>query len=360
MKALLKNIRDTYQAKAARRLLTRMGGETKGDANTQPLLILMYHRVLPEQDERLAFEEPGMYVTPETLSMQLKTLQPLVRFVDLGQWVKARREGRVLEGGETGDNRLCCAITFDDGWLDNYEFAMPVLREHGATATIFLATGFIGTGRTFWPEQLNRLLKLAAALGPDSRAKIGLEEFIASTGVKPDSTRYANKEYAAEVIAASKQFTDAQIYRFLDESFEHLTQDSELTLEQGAEMLDWHQVKTMAPTFDVGAHTVNHLRLNEAADPAAVDAELDGCIDAIQSHLGAVPSLFCYPNGDVSKHAREAVEQRFAAAVTTGNGINQAGDSLFALKRIGLHEDASNTPESFLAKLYRGASASGA
>ncbi|WP_416398257.1 polysaccharide deacetylase family protein [Allohahella sp. A8] len=355
MKALLKNIRDTYQARAARRLLGRMGGEAKGDATAQPLLILMYHRVLPEQDERLAFEEPGMYVTPETLDMQLRTLQPLVRFVELAQWVRARREGRPLEGG---DGRLCCAVTFDDGWLDNYEFALPVLRQHDVPATIFLATGFIGTGRTFWPEQLNRLLKLAAALGPDSRAKGSLEHFISSAGIKPDSSRYANKEYAAEVIAACKQFTDAQIYQFLDDTFAHLKQDSELSMNTAEEMLDWHQVSAMTPTFDVGAHTVNHLRLNEAANPADVDAELDGCIEAIHSHLGSPPALFCYPNGDVSDYARTAVEQRFAAAVTTGNGINQANDSLFALKRIGLHEDASNTPEAFLAKLYRGAGAS--
>ena len=355
MKALLKNIRDTYQAKAARRLLSRMGGEQGRGGLTQPLLILMYHRVLPEQDERLGFEEPGMYVTPDTLDMQLKTLQPLVRFVDLRQWVKARQEGRPLEGN---DGRLCCALTFDDGWLDNYEFALPVLRQHGVTATIFLATGFIGTGRKFWPEQLNRLLKMAAVLGPDSTARCELEKLISAAGLKVDSTRYANKEYAAEVISACKQYSDEHIYRFLDKAYQSLRDDSALLIDEREEMLDWHQVSAMTPTFEVGAHTVNHLRLNDSAEPMAVDAELDGCIEAISARLGLAPALFCYPNGDVSDYAKKAVEQRFAAAVTTSNGINQANDSLFSLKRIGLHEDASNTQESFLAKLYRGAGTS--
>ena len=119
-------------------------------------------------------------------------------------------------------------------------------------------------------------------------------------------------------------------------------------------MLDWHQVAEMAPTFTVGAHTVNHLRLNDAAEDSAVDTELDECAEAIATRLGARPSLFCYPNGDVSDYARRAVESRFGAAVTTSNGLNQRGESPYTLKRVGMHEDASNTPEAFLAKLYRG------
>ena len=114
-------------------------------------VILMYHRVLAEEniDETI---QPGMYITPQTLEMQISylkrrfSIQPLRRLKD-----------KVHEKHDL--KKKMCFLTFDDGWKDFYDHAFPILENQKIYATVFLPTGFIGSSKTFWPDQLLRLMK---------------------------------------------------------------------------------------------------------------------------------------------------------------------------------------------------------
>jgi peptidoglycan/xylan/chitin deacetylase (PgdA/CDA1 family) len=99
-------------------------------------VVLMYHRVLRE-DEVPASIDPGMYVLSSAFERHLKYLAQTFTLVGLEE-ILAWMEGRVAFA------RPPCAITFDDGWSDNYRNAWPLLRRFGAPATIFLITGQIG------------------------------------------------------------------------------------------------------------------------------------------------------------------------------------------------------------------------
>jgi len=102
------------------------------------LVVLMYHRVLPKDSPARRTEQPGMYVSPETLDLHLGELKRHFELVHLDDWLRRAEARSTLP-------RLACAITFDDGWRDNYDFALPVLARHGAPATIFLVSSYIGT-----------------------------------------------------------------------------------------------------------------------------------------------------------------------------------------------------------------------
>lgn len=106
----------------------------------------MYHRVLASRDSEQVFVQPGMYVLSETFQRQVAFLKENFKIVSLEEMVERIKNRR--------DISRCCAITFDDGWKDNFCHAFPVLEKFSLPATIFLATGFVGTKRLFWPEEV--------------------------------------------------------------------------------------------------------------------------------------------------------------------------------------------------------------
>jgi peptidoglycan/xylan/chitin deacetylase (PgdA/CDA1 family) len=63
-------------------------------------------------------------------------------------------------------------ITFDDGYLDNIENALPILHEAGLPATFYIATGYVGSDREFWWDDLERLTLGAANLPKVLRLRI--------------------------------------------------------------------------------------------------------------------------------------------------------------------------------------------
>jgi len=137
--------------KATLKTLIARYGRQRWRLHNHELLILMYHRVLPPDYPELDHVQPGMWIHPETLRKQLQVLKTLYELVSLDEWVAAQRSNRPLP-------KRACAITFDDGWHDNHDYALPILQQEQVPATVFLTTGLIGTRRHFFPERLIRLL----------------------------------------------------------------------------------------------------------------------------------------------------------------------------------------------------------
>jgi len=313
----------------------------KGQYNKN-LIILMYHRVLPKGDPRLNSEEPGMYITPETLDMHLGELAKFTTFIRIEDWLNLSENKQLKD-------TLYCAITFDDGWADNYEFALPLLKKRRAPATIFLATNYIGSNTTFWPERLYSLLNHLKA-DNDPKLLANLNSFFKALGASLDTTRLykENADYIASLIDQAKTLTDDEINLRIDQ----IEADRPITSKPNQDMLSWEQVAEMKENgFEIGGHTRSHLRLNTKASTERIEQEVTGCAEDIKNKLSETPTLFCYPNGDTSEAAVSIVENTFNAAVTTKSGINDPEAKAFLLKRIGAHEDATNTKTKFLGTL---------
>ena len=119
-------------------------------------VVLMYHRVLP--DTPYPGVDPGMFVTASTFEHNLRLLRSRYELVTIdafGDWMAGQRQF----------TRPPCAITFDDGWRDNYEVAFPLLQRYDATATVFLVTSWIGRGDMLDADRIAQMESAGIAFG---------------------------------------------------------------------------------------------------------------------------------------------------------------------------------------------------
>ncbi len=320
----------------------RFGAHTRSHAEPQ-LLILMYHRVLPETDARTALEEPGMTVTPETFRMNLKQLVKYFEFVSLADWLEKKNSGLPLP-------EKACAITFDDGWADNYEFAFPILHEANIPATIFSVSSMIGTQKMFWPERLARILTTIAINHPASWQAPCLE-WLRSARTDFTYTNVApSRDQISQIIAHAKQYTDQENHLRLD-----LIEDT-LNLHihpQQASLLSWAQLNAIIDSglIDAGSHTCNHTRLSSNTPNHICESEILHSKQQIETHTKQPVKIFCFPNGDHSSFALALVRQTYIGAVTTQHGWNTASSDSCLLRRIGIHEDIARDRTAFLARI---------
>jgi peptidoglycan/xylan/chitin deacetylase (PgdA/CDA1 family) len=113
--------------------------------------VLMYHRIAePESDPW------SLCVSPQHFAEHLKVLQQNFHPLSLQEMVQAQRQRQIPKGG--------VAITFDDGYADNFLCAKPLLEQHDTPATFFIASGCIDRPQEFWSDQLEQIFLLTDRL----------------------------------------------------------------------------------------------------------------------------------------------------------------------------------------------------
>lgn len=301
----------------------------------------MYHRVLPAGHPDRAIEQPGMYVSPATLDMHLTLLKRHFPLMQIEDWARGAAAGEPLPP-------VACALTFDDGWRDNFEHAFPVLRRHGAPATIFLVSAMTGTDKEFWP---NRLARLLARLRPgqDLPGPLGslLSEVI---GHARNAGQWSHDDLDRAIVLA-KSVDEDQIHGLIDEAQAQLGQGAHADTRA---VLDENELRVMASSglIRFGSHTRTHFRFRGEQPASALESEIAGSQEEIARSVGsAATSVFCYPNGDTTPAAVEVVRRHYTAAVTTEKGWHRLGSDPCRIRRIGVHDDISARPASFLARI---------
>ncbi len=306
-------------------------GAHRRNAASPRLWILMYHRILPPDDPRHAVEEPGMIVEPDTLRMHLRTLKRYFTLMPLGEWVERARNDQPLPP-------KACAITFDDGWLDNYEYAFPILQQEQVPATLFAVSHMIGTREWFWPNRIVRLLQQ-----PRER----LREFPWLAELLGQGEMDA--ERSSQLIYSLKSLPDHELLERIDQAEVAL---GPAAAEQPV-LLDWEQLGEMADSglFEIGSHTCHHFRLREDLPAEVLEREVSESRRLLEERLGRPVELFCYPNGDLCPQALKAVSRHYRAAVTTHGGICDTTTDAVQMPRFGVHQGSASTPTQLLARL---------
>ena len=284
----------------------------------------MYHRILPAERASALAVEPGMFVTPETFGKQLDWLRSAFTVLSLGE-IANRLEARLPLP------KHACAITFDDGWRDNWEFAYPELRRRGLPATIFLVAARIGTQGAFWPDEVCRRYRgLEAPQRRELAAKFRL-----SKGPAPEQA----------TIALFKQMDDENRNAAL-ERFRRLTSSVDLATER--ELANWDEIAEMAGGgVEFESHGLTHA-LMTGISSEALEKELRESKSILRDRGYGQRGLLAYPNGDQDAGVRSLLREcGYRAAVTTQRGLASAKFDPLCLPRLGLHQDISSSRPEF-------------
>jgi peptidoglycan/xylan/chitin deacetylase (PgdA/CDA1 family) len=239
----------------------------------------------------------------------------------------------VIRHLDDGPSQTVVAVTFDDGYRDNYENAFPILRRYGLPATVFLTTGTIDHDEPIWFEQL------ALAVKKTSREHIDLEidiprRFFLRTGAERLGTNDG-------IFAALRDLSDVERREWLPRIYEQLGVGDDS--ERRGKMLTWDQVRTMnAGGIHFGGHTVTHPFLSRLTRDNAF-WEASECKRRIEYELQCPVECFAYPNGreqDVGPWGGEVIRTAgYRAAVTTIWGMNYGSTDNMLLKRGGPWEE---------------------
>ena len=308
------------------------------------LLVLMYHRILPPGDERLGTEQPGMVVHPETLGMQLRVIKKYFEIVHLDEWLDRTKRGQPVPARS-------CVLTFDDGWLDNYEYAYPILVREQAPATIFVVSDLVGSNQTFWPEQLATLLRRGMAQHGRKLFNHPAWTWLQDVNISlPQSINELSLDCIDRIISAAKQYPDSALLEKMDDMKAALTTDA---YRQDLALMNWSQLREMSESglVTVGSHTRRHTRLLPGITTEILQDEIAVSKSNIEKEMGRPVRLFCYPNGDASPDAIAMVKKHYLGACSTLHGWCRPNDDRHMIRRIGIHQDIAFDETSFLARL---------
>jgi peptidoglycan/xylan/chitin deacetylase (PgdA/CDA1 family) len=293
----------------------------------------MYHRVLPDGHPDRPHEQPGMFVSPQTLALHIGILKRHFEIVPLEDWARYVANGRAVP-------RMACALTFDDGWRDNFEYAFPILQAQAVPATIYLLSDLVGTRYSFWPNRLARLLgdshnNETCGGWPDE--------------IRPSAPLPLSMVQIDAIIERCKSLrTDDEMVRLLDSI-------ANAGGSGGGErdLMNWDEIRQMAAGGKIrfGSHTRRHTRLDARAPAEVLEDEIGVSRRLIEQQLQTPVNSFCYPNGDHCPAAVDLVRGAYTTAVTTRRGWNSASSDAHLLSRVGVHEDVSSTPAAFLSRL---------
>ena len=216
------------------------------------------------------------------------------------------------------------AITFDDGQLDNYRFALPVLNAMNVHASFFVVTDAIESNAVLWHDRIGYSVQKLRQRDPSR-----LRTWLCELGVPGEVSDPVNA-----AIAAAKLLDRAQRSEHVDR-LEKLS-GSEVRPEWDG-MMTWDQIREMrSGGHEIGSHSTSHPIL-----PLVADEELRNEVEqsrrVLEAEIDHEVQSFCYPNGDYDDRVSTCVRQAgYEFAVTTRYGINPKHSDPFSLRRIDL------------------------
>ncbi len=244
--------------------------------NKRSVKILLYHRIC--EHESGTFKNNSR-VTPSAFHRQIKYLHDNgYSFISLQEIAACVKNNELLP-------YKTVAITFDDGYRDNYLNAWPVLKKYNVPATIFVTTSFIKGKHTIWLDTVDLVVNRTQK----KKVYYNGHTFDLSSA----AGRYTLFRYTVNLLKLKQKDE-------IKAGVEELCRVLDCHVEDKPDArtnLSWDEVTQMQQSVvSFGAHGCVHISLAHQSDKT-VENEIVSSKRAIEQHTGTVCDTFAYPYG---------------------------------------------------------------
>lgn len=278
------------------------------------LSILIFHRVLPQRDPLF----PGE-IDAANFDQICGWLASWFRVLPMDDAVAGLRSGVLPD--------RAAVITFDDGYADNHDVAMPILQRHRLPAIFYIASGFLDGGQ-MWNDTV------IEAIRGTKRDMLDLSELGIDGLARLPLSSIEHRRAAIQSLLGALKYRPLAERLALVQGVAHAAgvqarHDLMMTSDQVRQM---HRVG-----MAIGAHTVSHPILATLANDQA-RAEIDDSRQVLQSISGDTIRHFAYPNGVPGRDYNDTTvtlikDLGFDSAVTTAPGASRHDDDRYQLPR---------------------------
>lgn len=316
------------------RILARPALKLRARRPPRWLTVLLYHRVLPEPDAGFALDRGVVDGRPDSFDRQMAFVASACTPIDLKQLV-AFQAGEA----ELPDNPVM--VTFDDGYLDNREHALPILQRHGIRAVFFIATTYVGQRRLFWWDRVAYLFE---------HARVPVAHLSYPTDLVFELGEQRGRS-ARAVLKLIKTTRGLDLARFLDELGRALEVPWDEAVERrlvDENIMTWDDVRALhLGGMDIGSHTRTH-RVLDTIEPGGLAAELVESKAEIERELGIKIQSLSYPVGRpirrlplIERAVRDAGYQIGFSVESRANSLSRSAFDPYNVRRLPMEPTTS-------------------
>lgn len=292
-------------------------------------IVLTYHRILPFSERNSSFSHSAIMVDTINFDRQINFINKHFKIITIDDFSK-----RI--NSKTSFTDCSCLITFDDGWLDNYKHAFPILKKHNIPALIFPATDYIESECLFWQEAMghgfNQLL---------DNEKDDANEFLRTHDLfklknKPDLERITHiRNYVREL----KKLPYNEIDIIIKKISKIL---GKINFGEIDRYLSWDQIKEMNTNgIDFGSHACSHRILTRLKETDCM-IELEKSKNLLANKLNKKIQTIAYPNGNYDSNLLKLVKTAdYTIGFSTNFGMVTKKDNPLRVNRININDTIS-------------------
>ena len=283
-------------------------------------LILGYHRISAAQDD--LYE---VCVSPEKFAWHMEALRGYAHPISLSQLVQSLKEN-VLPPKSV-------AVTFDDGYADNFYAAKPILEKYDIPATVFICTGYMG--KEFWWDELERLILSSRADPRALHLRVGRAQFqwdpsqLNSEMEDPESYRQFHRalyHFLLSLDIEDQNHAMGLIRSWSNVSSSEISTTRAMSEEELLRLVD-------GGLLELGAHTSHHPMLPQLSFERQKE-EIQSSKRELETLLGQKIAGFSYPNGRATVDAKTLVREiGFSYACTSLHNVVRPGSDVYELPR---------------------------